>query len=229
MQLRRNLKYKRSPATFQKTNCDFTSIPGFVIEKNSSRGQKHGASERQIMFFKAKEMLKKGKQPKHSGHPTILARWYAQKGCRKSLAEGERARMMEWYAGMMPRGISAARREMGVLQVRWMVARRIVENQGLMKQEVMRDGMKRCMFRNVNGPNEVLDFGKQVGKTLRQVYLEDQGYCDWAMEQVPPSAPKLSQFIHFFRKMSDLTRKNQGICGNASEVERPLMDRVLEM
>ena len=71
---------------------------------------------------------------------------------------------------------------MGVLQVRWMVGRRIVENQGLMKQEVMRDGMKRCMFRNGNGPNEVLDFGKhvgkRVGKTFRQVYLEDQGYCD---------------------------------------------------
>ena len=48
----RNLKYKRSPATFQKANCDLTSIHGFVIKKNSSRGPKHGASERQIMFFK---------------------------------------------------------------------------------------------------------------------------------------------------------------------------------
>ena len=27
----RNLKYKRSPTTLQKTNSDFTSIPGFVI------------------------------------------------------------------------------------------------------------------------------------------------------------------------------------------------------
>ena len=43
------------------------------------------------------------------------------------LGRGERERMMEWYAGMMPRGISAARREMGVLQVRWMVERRIEE------------------------------------------------------------------------------------------------------
>ena len=81
----RNLKYKRSPATTQKANCDFPSIPGFVIVKNSSRGPQ--ASERQIMFSKAKEMLKKAKQPKHGGHPTILARWYAQEGHRKSLAE----------------------------------------------------------------------------------------------------------------------------------------------
>ena len=30
---RRNLKFSRSPTTFQKTNCDFTSIPGFVSQE----------------------------------------------------------------------------------------------------------------------------------------------------------------------------------------------------
>ena len=89
-----------------------------------------------------------------------------------------------------------------MLQVRWMVERRIEENQGLIKEEVMRDGMKRCKFRGGNGPNEVLDFGKHVGKTLRQVYLEDH---DWAMRQVPPGAPKLSQFKYFLWRMNDLT------------------------
>ena len=54
----RNLQYSRSPTTLQKTNCDFTSIPDFVIKKNSSRGPKHGVSERQVMFYKAKHMLK---------------------------------------------------------------------------------------------------------------------------------------------------------------------------
>ena len=58
------LKYKRSPTPFQRTYCDFSSIPVFVIKKNSSRGPKHGQSERQIMFFKAKEMLKKARQEK---------------------------------------------------------------------------------------------------------------------------------------------------------------------
>ena len=42
---RRNVKYSRSPTTLQKTNCDFTSIPGFVVRKNSSRGPKHGVSQ----------------------------------------------------------------------------------------------------------------------------------------------------------------------------------------
>ena len=83
----RNLKYSRSPTTLQKTNCDFTSIPGFVFKKNFSRGPKHGVSERQVMFHKAKEMLKKARQAKHGNHPTILSRWYEQEGYRKSLAE----------------------------------------------------------------------------------------------------------------------------------------------
>ena len=47
----RYLKYSRSPTTLQKTNYDFTSIPDIVIKKNSSRGPKHDASERQVMFF----------------------------------------------------------------------------------------------------------------------------------------------------------------------------------
>ena len=83
----RNLKKKRSPKTTQKANCDFASIPGFVIKKNSSRGPNHGASERQVMFFNAKEMLKRGRQEKHGSHPTILSRWYAQEKYRDSLAK----------------------------------------------------------------------------------------------------------------------------------------------
>ena len=83
----RNLKYKRSPITSQKANNDFSSIPGFVIKKNSSRGPNHGQSERQIMFFKAKEMIKKVRQEKHGSHPTILSRWHDQEGYRRLLAE----------------------------------------------------------------------------------------------------------------------------------------------
>ena len=83
----RKLKYSRSPTTLQKTNCDFASIPGFVIEKNSSRGPKHGVSERQVMFYKAKQILKKARQSKHGSHLTILSRWYEQEGYRKSLAD----------------------------------------------------------------------------------------------------------------------------------------------
>ena len=58
----------------QHSNCDFTSILGFVIKKNSSRGPKHGASGRQVMFHRAKQMLKKARQSKHDSHPTILSR-----------------------------------------------------------------------------------------------------------------------------------------------------------
>ena len=64
----------REKATLQKTNCDFTSISGLVIKKNSSRGPKNGHSERQIMFFMAKQMLEKARQGKHGSHPTILSK-----------------------------------------------------------------------------------------------------------------------------------------------------------
>ena len=40
----------------------------------------------------------------------------------------------------------------GVLHVRWMVERRMEENEGMMKEEAMRDGVKRCVFRFGNGP-----------------------------------------------------------------------------
>ena len=63
------------------------AIPGFVIQKNSSRGPKHGVSERQVMFYKAKQMLQKARQCKHGSHPTILSRWSEQQGYRKSLTE----------------------------------------------------------------------------------------------------------------------------------------------
>ena len=45
------------------------------------------------------------------------------------------------------------------------------------------------------------------------------------MRQIKPAVLKLKQFKYFFRRMDDLTQKNQGICGKASEMERQLRDR----
>ena len=81
----RSLKYKRTPTTTQKANNDYSSIPGYIIKKNSSRGPKHGRSERQIMFWKAKDMLRKGKNDQNGNHPTTLSRWKADEDYRKSL------------------------------------------------------------------------------------------------------------------------------------------------
>ena len=55
-----NMKSSRSPTEFDQNNRDFTSIPGYVIKENSSRGAKHGPSERQKMYYQAKQVLKKG-------------------------------------------------------------------------------------------------------------------------------------------------------------------------
>ena len=81
----RNLKYKRSPTTFEKDNDDFNLIPGYICKKNSSRGPKHGQSERQIMFFKGKDMLRKANKKKNGNHPIILSRLKADDEYRWSL------------------------------------------------------------------------------------------------------------------------------------------------
>ena len=61
------------------------SIPGYVIKKNNKRGARHGPSERQRMYFKAKEMLHKAGQKNHGEHSSILARWLSDCKYRDSL------------------------------------------------------------------------------------------------------------------------------------------------
>ena len=82
----RNIKSTRSPTEFDQNSRDVTSIPGYVSKKNSSRGVKHGPSERQKMYYQARQMLKKARQEKHGRHPTILSRWFAEEDYRKSLS-----------------------------------------------------------------------------------------------------------------------------------------------
>ena len=45
----RNVKSSQRPTEFNQNNYDVISIPGHVTKKNSSRGAKHGPSERQRM------------------------------------------------------------------------------------------------------------------------------------------------------------------------------------
>ena len=40
------------------------------------------------MYWKAKEMLQKARQPKHGGSKTILERWHKDDAYRKSLSVG---------------------------------------------------------------------------------------------------------------------------------------------
>ena len=81
----RNMKSSQRPSEFEQNNYDVTSIPGYVIKKNSSRGAKHGPSERQKMYYQANQMLKKARHQKHGRHPTILSRWCASETYRNSL------------------------------------------------------------------------------------------------------------------------------------------------
>ena len=83
----RSLKSSQRSKEFEQNNCDVSSIPGYAIKKNSSRGAKHGPSERQRMYFKAQEMLQKARQEKHGSHSSILARWHNDYKYRMSLSD----------------------------------------------------------------------------------------------------------------------------------------------
>ena len=83
----RNMKSARSPTEFEQNHRDVTSILGNVIKKNRKRGVQHGASERQKMYFQAKQMRKKAQQGKHGGRPTTLSRWYDDEKFRTSLSD----------------------------------------------------------------------------------------------------------------------------------------------
>ena len=82
-----NRESTRSPTEFDQNHRDVTSIPGYVIKKNSSRGAKHGATERQKMYYHAKQMLQKARQGKHGDHPTRLSRWHTCDEYRKSQSD----------------------------------------------------------------------------------------------------------------------------------------------
>ena len=62
----------RSEKEVDKSNNDVVSIPGYFIKKNNKRGARHGPSERQLMYYKAQEMLHKARQKKRGGHSYVL-------------------------------------------------------------------------------------------------------------------------------------------------------------
>ena len=67
----RNMKSSRSPAEFDQNNRDVASIPGHVIKKNSGRRAKHGPSERQKMYYQAKQMFKKSPNARMPSNDTF--------------------------------------------------------------------------------------------------------------------------------------------------------------
>ena len=52
----------------------------------------------------------------------------------------------------------------------------------MMKEEAMRDGVRKRVFRDGNGPDERLDFGKHTGRTFRKVFLQDPSYFSWTVK-----------------------------------------------
>ena len=83
----RSLKPSQRTKQSDKKNHDALSIPGYVVKKNLTHGAKHGAPERQRMYYKAKDVLQITRQPKHGGYETILERLYKDDQYRNFLSD----------------------------------------------------------------------------------------------------------------------------------------------
>ena len=77
----RNTQSTRNPTEFDQNNRDVTSIPGAVVEQSTEL-----LKDKRCTTMRNR-CLKKARQGKHGGHPTILSRWYACDECRKSLSD----------------------------------------------------------------------------------------------------------------------------------------------
>ena len=69
------------------------------------------------------------------------------------LGQREREEMLRWCEDRIPEDTSKAKHEVGILGFRWMVERKMEENQRMLKEEVMKDGMKKGVFREGNSPD----------------------------------------------------------------------------
>ena len=63
----------------------------------------------------------------------------------------------------------------------------------------------------------MFDYGKHHGKTFREVYLVDPGYCDWTVRQDRLLMWKSMCFKYFVRRVNDLDGKR---IGNAQPARR---------
>ena len=78
-----------------KDRYDSLSISGNVMKKNQSRGPRHGQSMRQVMYHKARDMLRKAKLPKNGSCETILERCHtdADNQSRSLMKDGQKRKL----------------------------------------------------------------------------------------------------------------------------------------
>ena len=152
-----------------------------------------------------------------------VTRKQLQEWSRKSSEDGTMRRFVEQTAQMGPgqrdeaiRQYSEAlqdfpeeTREMAVASIRWMVDEKAEEQEKARLGELIWRKDEEGYFRKGNGPDEEFDFGKHHGKSFKEVYLRDPGYCQWTLQQANPQARKLVSFKYFLRRMGDITDKEE--------------------
>ena len=166
---------------------------------------------------------------------------------RKSLENGMMRRFVDQAAQMGPEQRNEAVREYGetlqefpneqmkgmaVSFIRWMVDEKAEEEEQARLAELIRRKNEEGFFRKGSGPDEKFDFGKHHGRSFKEVYLWDQGYCQWAIQQKPQTKTLLS-FKYFARRMGDITymeekAREKGGDWVVAKLRRELSNRVQE-
>ena len=122
---------------FNTDRFDMLSIPRYVMKKTQSRGSRHGQSMRQIMYHKARDMLRKAKLPKNGSCETLLERLYTDAVYQKSLSGGswteEKLRQYDALA-LEHHSYEATPAERGRWQRNWHFVSNTEGKQGPMRQ-----------------------------------------------------------------------------------------------
>ena len=87
LQLRKKFEVLAESHNIPEDQLRFYFNPWLCHQEEFQSRSKTRCFWRQVMFYKAKQMLEKATQSKHGNHPTILSKWYEQEEYWKSLAE----------------------------------------------------------------------------------------------------------------------------------------------
>ena len=98
----RCLRMSRNDKEVDKSNNDAVSIPGNVIKKNHKRGARHGPSDRQRIYNKAREMLHKAGQKEHGQHSTSMRDGSAAKDSESRGRTMDGRRATSWTLTKLP-------------------------------------------------------------------------------------------------------------------------------
>ena len=116
------------------------------------------------------------------------------------MEEEAREKMLEHYSKTQPQGLSLAKKEMGLVSMKWMVEKRMEKNEEMTEEGMMGEGKERPTFQEWNGLVDTFDLGKHAGEDISESMFDKTGYCDWTVRQGKPVMWKVKCSKYFVRR-----------------------------